>query len=563
MIALSRSRHSHARGLAWHIWRHHFRGLGLICGYLALLVTAALLNPKAVLTQETLIALAAIPLTFALLYLMAVFTHPEADIAATGSGYPSHLLILPVRTRDLVLWPMAYGSVALSLTWFIVAAGVFRARGIPAPVLWPAALLAATLSCLQALFWTPISLPYLRLVLAVLLLPCLLFTSVLLQASGVAESIIAALYLSLIPAAYAVALEGVARARRGDCPERSWINPSSAMAERPVRNRGPFRSPARAQLWFEWTRNGIILPLMVGGGCLLASLPLIWVRDSTPLLRNSPLEFLTRGFDVEANVTLRATLFCFLLPVWIASIVGGGVRISANRRNDLSLPAFLAIRPMTTADLVASKLKMAACSTLVAWTILMLFAAVWLMTPATHGAQTGLLIELILRAATPKAVVVVLTTLAVLVFWTWKCMVQSLFVDLIGREWLVEAYRLTLVFGAATILFLFATLAARPELSTYLEGQVLLYMRVAATAKVLIALWALRELWKRRIARPDALAIAVAIWLATATGLFALMHALLPTGAIATTNLALIVVLFLPAARLSLAPLALESNRHR
>src|SRR5947207_11832717 len=137
---------SPALALVWHLWWPHRWGVATFLAYLlGLLVAAhglAAADPATADVRE-MIGAASIPLLLGLLYLMAVFAHPDADVAATRSGYPAYLLLLPVRTRDLVLWPMLSGTTGVALGWIVPARFILRPVRVPAPASWPASMIAA------------------------------------------------------------------------------------------------------------------------------------------------------------------------------------------------------------------------------------------------------------------------------------------------------------------------------------------------------------------------------------------------------------------------------------
>jgi hypothetical protein len=595
---------SPAYGLAWQLWRQHRRGLSSLLLYG--LAVSLFFQTTAAARLGDLRILATLPLMFGLLYLMAVFTHPDADVAATRSGYPTYLWVLPVRTRELVVWPMLYGTITIALAWIGLAGGILIPMGLHSPVWWPAAMFAGLLACLQALFWSPLGLPYLRMTLALVLLPVLISLGVAGWQSGVSAAALTVGFVSLILPAYFVAVTGLSRARRGDNPEWNWaprrnlrtagevqesihrggaenadknvmgifLSASSAsLAGVPARlegdglppsgrGRAVRSNPARAQLWFEWRRNGWVLPLLVAVACLLFSLPLVWVRDTLPLDPTRPPAQPGEGVgSIAVNAAFRAQQLAFLTPPFFALMVGCGLRRSDNRRKDLGLNPYFATRPMSSADLVLAKLKMAALSTLAAWGIMLLFLAGWLLTPAQDGGRSGPLVALLLPYVTPKAVLAALTLLLVLVVCTWSNQVQGLFVDLTGRPWVVHGYPTAVAVVVTAFLWCLAGL----DRDTLLRIQGLLprLAELAMPAKLLSAAWALGSLRRRRLLDAGSLTFWVASWLVVAFGLFALIDAVLPAGLIRPRNLALAVVLFLPLARLAAAPLALEWNRHR
>src|SRR5689334_6135331 len=142
---------SPAYGIAWHVWQRHRLGIALIFLYLLVEIVAAMTIPHSIWSTESVGVSAAIPLTFIGIYLIAVFVNPDADFATTTSGYPGYLFTLPVRTRDLALWPMLIGTASVAIVWVAGAGLILVPRGIHAPIWWPAAMMASTLACLQAI----------------------------------------------------------------------------------------------------------------------------------------------------------------------------------------------------------------------------------------------------------------------------------------------------------------------------------------------------------------------------------------------------------------------------
>src|SRR5262249_14286178 len=117
-----------------------------------LLVLVLLVNglPAGTFAPEG-VAWLGLPLWGAGQYLLGVFSQVEhADLGARESAYPRRAFTLPLRARALVAWPMALGAAALALFWLAVAGLVLRRAGVPVPVLWPAAALAALLAWGQA-----------------------------------------------------------------------------------------------------------------------------------------------------------------------------------------------------------------------------------------------------------------------------------------------------------------------------------------------------------------------------------------------------------------------------
>ena len=86
--------------------------------YVLFMVITGLLGIDSALTSdanvERFIGTIVLPLTAAVLYLLAVFSFGlSGDLAARQSMYPPRLFTLPVTTAALAGWPMFFGRVAM------------------------------------------------------------------------------------------------------------------------------------------------------------------------------------------------------------------------------------------------------------------------------------------------------------------------------------------------------------------------------------------------------------------------------------------------------------------
>jgi hypothetical protein len=591
---------SPALGLAWQLWERHRLGISLLGAYLLALITVANFVPAAYFSKIS-VFMCAMLFGFGLLYLMGVFTYPDADVAATVSGYPPYLLTLPVRTRDLVLWPMLYGIITVAAGWIVLAQWVILPRGGMVWVWWPAAMLAAILACLQAIFWSPVGLPYMRLVLSLAIIPLLMTIGFTAGQNGTAPAALTAFFLCILPVAYAIAYNGVARARRGDSPEYAWFPERAPRHEALEQSAAqtaishaskPFASGAIAQLWVEWKRNGIIFPLVTIGVCLLYTVPVFMVKETAPLSpraewaqsfaagRNGPLPNPGLG-GVELNVWVKTYLLSFLMmTVFFGSIIGGGLRKGDTRKKDLSLHLFLATRPMTDLEMVWIKLKAAALSSLAAWGVMTLFIILWLMAPGKEGGRTGPFLLLLWEFATPEGLILLALCLFGLFAWTWRNQVVSLFVDLSGRSWLVIGYPI-FMFVVMTMAVINGTKfvsedAHSPHPHNW-QAIALCAGVILIALKCVLAVWTVQKLRHDQLIKTEVLAKLIGAWLLTAIAVFGLLILFrtqvpgytaffgLPdiSPALETRNLAFFAILFVPFNRLALAPLSLAWNRHR
>jgi hypothetical protein len=464
------------------------------------------------------------------------------------------------------------------MAWIAVARLILIPNGMPAPVGWVAAMFAALLACVQALCWSPFGLPYLRPIVGLLLLSALVAGGEMAAVDGASSAALIRIYVALVALAYTAAVVGLAAARRGDgAGWPSLPQPTKAVDKALPRRQRPFASPAAAQLWFEWRRNGAALPLFVAGIGLLLTLPVAWVHELRPIGTGGGLP-LPPFHDVEMNVWLALQKGALLWPVLLAGIIGCGLRKYDSRRKDLSLHPFFATRPLITSALVLAKLQMAALSTLAAWGIMLLFVWGWLLTPAREGERNGPLVMLLLAHCTPSGLVLALCGVVAMIGWTWKNQVQGLFVELTGRRWVtqgVPAAVYGLMLAAFIALVHWSSSDRGVELQRYDVPRLVGWlMGLAVTLKLGVVGWALHALRRRALVSERALAGVVTAWLVLVTVLFGLFSwaareanlAWLPMPAghlLSAPYLLAAAVLCAPITRLALAPLALAWNRHR
>jgi hypothetical protein len=554
---------SPAFGLGWHLWRrYHFFGIATV-SYGVLL---ALCVPFAIRAHlQSVLLTAAGPLVIALFVSISLFANPDADIVGISSGYPSYLLTLPVRTRTLVFWPMLYGITTVVLSWLALGRLILNPLGADLPLWWPALILAALVSCIQAVFWLPLGVPYLRMGLVVLV-------SLSLGGLGIRGAflllpgLMVAVFSCVIALAYRIAVYGVARARRGDTPE--WTLRSERAGGAPPAQK-PFATPLTAQRWYEWRRNGILLPMIIAVNCLLL-VCLVWkAQDHTPLDLLHPIvpsDEVPAGLaGIQVSVGLKfAMIYLPCITPLLAMGIGCGIWRADNRKPDHSLNPFYAVRPLSSAALVGAKFHMAACSTLLTWAIVLLFEAVLLFHSAQDGITVAPLGRLLLPYVSLKSGLLALLGLAAAILLTWKGQVGALFIDLSGRPWLANSYAM-LVTGGQSGFFVLLTLIntkypeAWPSLLKALPYEIV----CAVLLKLTAGSWALNRCRQRHLIGARTM-IQIGIgWLLLALGYWALLCFLLPAVPSGIGLLLCAVVLFLPLTRLALAPLAFDWNRHR
>jgi hypothetical protein len=538
--------HSSSAALAWEFWARHRLGLSAV---LALVLGFALYGAIAPLSPNA-ASLSSMWFVMALCYVVGVFAYGfDGKLETAESGFPARLFLLPVRTPVLVGWPMLQGMAVAVLLWLAWDRLVLRPSGIETAPWW-AAMLAAIVAVSQSIAWLPFGLPWVRILVALTALTALVRAPAILALAGdrftdadAQNRILAGFAAALVPVAFLVAWVGVARARRGDNPDWLGFVRSEPRTGRPVRERRPFRSAMRAQVWYEWRVRGFLFVATVAFILIaLATLSALVERDDTAKTNFAVMFLLTP---------------VVLAPYWSSHAGTAGVTARSAR-----LSAFAATRPVSSRVFVAAKFRAAGLAALAAWLVVLLVLPAWLLYTGGYR-ELGPLWDAAVQKNGIARVAVLCVLLAVgPVLATWRMLVVGMWAGLTGRAWVGVGQTILLVFVGLQIgheWTLWNVDEARRErildALPWIAG-------VAVALKFLLAAWALRTLRRRGELDTAAVAKLLGLWCVVAAGLFALFAWLAPPGLVPTYALALGVVLFVPLARLALAPLALAWNRH-
>ncbi|MDP3774431.1 MAG: hypothetical protein Q8Q85_09205 [Gemmatimonadales bacterium] len=487
------------------------------------------------------------PLSWAFFYYLAVFSFGlSGDLGARQSIFPARMFSLPVKTAALVGWPMLYGTMTVAALVFAATVLARWPWEIDVPLVGPALFAAAFLAWTQALMWMPYGLPAARPIVTVLWLA--VFDAAVLLAAHykVSEPVMLAILAPQIPIAYLVARYAVARARRGDVPDwrPSFMRTAAVAAPAPL-SRAGFGSPARAQLWFEWRRQGRTLPALVGI-LLPFELALFWIARDAPAL------------------LLELLLLALITPPLAASFAAATVsKANPDARDSHAMSPFIATRPLSSADLIAAKLKMAIWSTLAAWLLVIVavpLALIWSGTWPMVEVRASRLVEIV---GMPRTIVFALLVLAGLMASTWKQLVQSMYIGLTGREWIsrstVIAVLMFVMFIGPVVQWIVDHNSARAMLWHSLP----LILAVLVALKMLAAAGVAARLTRSGLLSDRTLVGGAATWVAVVFALYGVLAWLVSGPLIPQYCLVLLAILAVPLARVSAAPLALAWNRHR
>jgi hypothetical protein len=487
--------------------------------------------------------------------LFGLFDYTES---ADGSGFgrfPPRLFTLPVSSLQLVTIPVVAGVGSVELLYLLWLEPLTR-EGQLSP--WfVAILLAAMMVFYQAVLWTLERLGAARLliigavgvlVIGVGLLPSFAPSP---PPPWRSETALAAAIAGLAALAFLISWRYIASVRGGG--GRSSHRFERLFAEtagRLPRRRKAFASPAAAQLWFEWRCAGIVLPVLVAGVLLAVVGPLSWVDRA------------------DAGASLRLLLGTLAMPVILAIPVGMAFSRPAFWSEDLSVPAFVAVRPLTDDDLIAVRVKVAAASAAASWMLVLSFVGVWLSLWANVDALSQLAVQWWAFHAHSRASVFTMGGLIVVagLILTWRFLVSRLWTGMSGRRPLfVASVMSVLLVGIAAMVFNADRLPDWLLADPSNMRAVVWTLAITAAAKYWLAARSWRHVaapYVRRyltvwaVATACLVALAVLVWgvarIYVAVDIYRLQALMI-----------LVALLAVPVGRVGLAPAFLARNRHR
>ena len=292
------------------------------------------------------------------------------------------------------------------------------------------------------------------------------------------------------------------------------------------------------------------MPVLVAGVVVVVIAPMSWVMRR------------------DGGDTMRLLLAALATPVVLAFPVGAAFSKPTFWSEDLAVPAFVAVRPMSADDLVATKVTVAAASVALSWLLLLLFVAAWLSLWANLESLSRLAIQVWAFHGRSVAAVYGFGALVVIggMLLTWRFTVSRLWSGLSG---------LRPLFAGSVILIVVLTIASMVFDAGRLPGWLLRDpARVAplawvATVAVIAKYWIAAYAWRgvsSRYVRAYLL-----IWLAGTASFLALGLVIwgiakiyLPLDVDRLRSLVILLALLaVPIARIGLAPSSLTRNRHR
>jgi hypothetical protein len=448
---------------------------------------------------------------------------------------------------------MLYGAGCLAALWLIVAQLVLAPMGWSVPILLPLLAMAAIVAWLQATSWMPFWLPFARVAASVGIVSTIIAFVIAAPALGFAQpALIGGLLAAWSVVAALMAVGGVARARRGDGTVAPWVG-RHASGRAQVPERRPFLSAQRAQIWLELRRNCTMLAgFVVSAAMLMLFPPLLAGRSPSPLYAG--------GIMIHPQLLLMTVVLGS--PVFLAGALAGNLGKPDAWSKSLTIPSFLAARPMEGSALIAAKLKATALSVAIIWVIVLAILAIDCLLPHSYSEPESMA-HLLLRHATPHRVALAAALIGALMLITWLNVIKAFVFPLYGRAWLVN----TAGFGMLGIYMALGCVGylawLHPGSRTAMLNGAPTALWILLAAKIATAALVVRASRQHRVATGAQLIAWTTTWLLAVALVFSLVCWLAPAVRHSLPLLAPGIALALPYNQLIAMPLAWHHNRHR
>ena len=490
------------------------------------------------------------------LLLLGIFNCTETSSSKDWSGFPYRMFTLPLPTWKLVILPMLAGLIVVELLYFGWVKLVWTHNQVVRPE-WYAVILGAYVLYYQTILWSLAGFRLLRTIVLsvggvsgflVAILP--VFGNIAGFSPWFSEKRLMPLVIGSMPVTIAIAWSAVKQQRHGGGRRRSWLKALvEFLTDILPRRSKQFASPAAAQFWFEWRRSGLLLTASVVFALLVMVAPLSW--------------------QLRANKDFTMDALCWVigLPLALGFLIGKGFIKPDSLSTNLSVPSFLAVRPLPAVEFVFTKLKVAALSVAITWILVVAFAALWLFGWAETSELSEVIYQLKIFYPHSWHAIIALSVVAFMVL-TWRFMVSGLWSGLSGSKLIYFGSIATQVIVPLLALLICAIWSKEidqwcqrhQQLGEAGAVEVLGWILAALViGKVWIAMFSWRNVELRR-ARYYLL-----LWCGStlcATGLAVLCHP--PLDTFRTARLYVLgALLLMPIARIGIAPQSFNANRHR
>ena len=501
---------------------------------------------------------------------LVLFSYTETAYRNGEPRFPERTFHLPIRTSWLAGIPMIFAAVSITSIYLVWRQFILLPVGIILPATLPVCSLVMATLGLQALIWGLPGLPALRLLALSFVFTLFLAVNFCMLAetripagsSSILDTLTppwragqvavynrAAMGLSigLSIISLVMGVHAVERHRRG-----KWRGFKSEAVAAPHGIKGrpqTFSSRTTAQFWFEWRRNGALLPYAVTSfyAMLLLVIPLLTKMD--------------------ASTTLRVFIAAIALPVLLSAVVGVGFGKLDFWSKEFALSPFLSNWPIREGEIIAAKLKVAAAAVVISWTVGALSICLWLFFWCDASQITYEWQNFLKEMPTGSSQITVILGAAAALVISWRFLIANLHWGIWGRPkyFLAGAAGASLV-GLAVIVLgvLFFTSNNGGAYRRLVYFPLLPWLiAFAVTTKFTVAACAFGNSLRRGLVSLRFVVGYVFFWLlATATLLAGVVMAV-PYEGWKQHLFMFALVLAVPLARIGVSPILLSWNRHQ
>ncbi|BDI33746.1 hypothetical protein CCAX7_57970 [Capsulimonas corticalis] len=486
------------------------------------------------------------------------------------SKIDDRLWTLPIKTRTLVAWNMTIGAAAVALLWIVTTFMIWRPVGLNAPLLGPAALLAALYAWSFAVTRWPGGFR----IIAEIAYVIGAYAATKLAAAGAAHAIPDGV---LTAAYFAIAMLAFPPAAAGAQYTRSGMEKVRREARRGRANSAllaKFRTPEHAQLWYEWrARRWAILSLSLAPGVLALLCPVLArvITNAPPLPNHWSLYGVSSINWIFVCVNFAVIVaFSMITGAFAPRYLGSKARPQGAMAlrfaiADLGVAAFLKVRPMDATAFIVVNLRVITLMTAAMWISLIPSIVLWLLAPTTMGSfpttQGHALIAVLSAPGNVHLCLLAIAALIGSVFLSWTVQAEMLTLSLTGRGWIIiggyYTIKVTLLLTALGLDWL--NMLPYAPVSLVVIGAITL----SASIKLLLLIQSMRALRRSRRVPVSTIRRASIAWAITAGFFFALFCAALAPQGVAWWVTALGVFLLMPGLGLSIAAPAFAWDRNR
>lgn len=342
-----------ANAFGWFLWKRHWAELCAIVACMLLIrLSVEKVMDRSAPWDLWLLALWVLSLILAVLSVTLIGRLANGDsrtsLTNSGSGYPGFMMTLPVSDGWLVLAPMVFGFGVIFVLFvlFYILLSVpqrYPARDLQEPLIFAWAFTI----CLQAVSWSKVGKAALKITIAACLvgLGFVLFVVCMIFRRQIGLEIIPLAYACLAAVALVLAVPGFGRARHG-------IDRAEQLQLPWVRLPLVRRESERPRELSVWRRQGVVLPAITVCTCALY---LLACRYMSPNIAIQP----NVSMDMKALLHPRGLIAIIFV---VALLIGAIPRKSDVFRSDLTIQPFVSTRPQSGALFVSAIFKSAVLS---------------------------------------------------------------------------------------------------------------------------------------------------------------------------------------------------------